>query len=126
MKQDRKTRRTDNTASLTEALQNLVTDMTRACTEQDAERGLEQINRLWAEFLAQERGSVTSDAARRQTEQLIVQVEAKLRQLKEQLARRQRVQEGEALEALARQREAEKPSHPQRIISASGRTRWNP
>ena len=103
--------------SLVEALQNLVNDMTRAATEADAQEGLKRLKELRIAFLGGAEGDLKS--ARRDAEALIAWVEQRLEQLREQLARKRRAQEGEAMEQIAREREAAGPSLlPTELIDA--------
>jgi hypothetical protein len=96
--------------SLVEALQALAAEMAKACSEAEAEAGLKRLRQLRTEFLGQENGDGAVNAARRNAEALIAWLETRLERLKLQLARKRRAQEGEVLEQLARQREAEGPS----------------
>ena len=103
--------------SLVEALQSLVNDMTRAATEADAQEGLKRLKELRIAFLGGAEGDLKS--ARRDAEALIAWVEQRLEQLREQLARKRRAQEGEAMEQIAREREAAGPSLlPTELIDA--------
>ena len=103
--------------SLVEALQGLVNDMTRAATEADAQEGLKRLKELRIAFLGGAEGDLKS--ARRDAEALIAWVEQRLEQLREQLARKRRAQEGEAMEQIAREREAAGPSLlPTELIDA--------
>lgn len=103
--------------SLVEALQGLVNDMTRAATEADAQEGLKRLKELRIAFLGGTEGDLKS--ARRDAEALIAWVEQRLEQLREQLARKRRAQEGEAMEQIAREREAAGPSLlPTELIDA--------
>lgn len=100
----------DRNVSLVEALQALAAEMAKAGTEAEAEAGLKKLRQIRTDFLGKENGSGTVNAARRDAEALIAWLEARLEQLKLQLARRRRAQEGEVMERLAKQREAEGPS----------------
>lgn len=97
-------------ASLVEVLQALAAEMAKASSEADAEVGLKQLRQIRADFLKQEDGNGEVHAARRNAEALIAWLEAKLEQLKLQLARKRRAQEGAVMEQLAQHREAEEPS----------------
>ena len=97
-------------ASLVEVLQALAAEMAKASSEADAEVGLKQLRQIRADFLKQEDGNGEVYAARRNAEALIAWLEAKLEQLKLQLARKRRAQEGAVMEQLAQHREAEEPS----------------
>ena len=96
--------------SLVEALQALAAEMAKACSEAEAEAGLKRLRQIRTEFLGQENGDGAVNAARRNAESLIAWLETRLEQLRQQLARKRRAQEGEVLEQLAKQREAEGPS----------------
>ena len=97
-------------ASLVEVLQALAAEMAKASSEADAEVGLKQLRQIRADFLKQEDGNGEVHVARRNAEALIAWLEAKLEQLKLQLARKRRAQEGAVMEQLAQHREAEEPS----------------
>ena len=97
-------------ASLIEALQALAAKMAKAASEAEAEAGLKQLRQIRADFLGREKGESAVNAARRNAEALIAWLETRLEQLKLQLARKRRAQEGEVMEQLAQQREAEGPS----------------
>ena len=97
-------------ASLVEVLQALAAEMAKASSEADAEVGLKQLRQIRADFLKQEDGNGEVNAARRNAEALIAWLEAKLEQLKLQLARKRHAQEGAVMEQLAQHREAEEPS----------------
>lgn len=97
-------------ASLVEVLQALAAEMAKASSEADAEVGLKQLRQIRSDFLKQEDGNGEVHAARRNAEALIAWLEAKLEQLKLQLARKRRAQEGAVMEQLAQHREAEEPS----------------
>ncbi len=96
-------------ASLVEALQALAADMAKAESDADAERGLKRLQQIRADFLGRSRGPLAKEA-RRNAEALIQWVEARLEQLHQQLARKRRIQEGQVMEVIAKQREAEGPS----------------
>ncbi len=96
--------------SLVEALQALAAEMAKACSEAEAEAGLKRLRQIRTEFLGQENGDGAVNAARRNAESLIAWLETRLDRLKLQLARKRRAQEGEVMEQLAKQREAEGPS----------------
>lgn len=105
-------------ASLVEALQSLVADMSGASTDSEAAEGLKRLKQIRASFLgSSDNGGV--NAARRDAEALIAWVEQRLEQLHRQLAKKRRAQEGEVMEKLAKQREAEGPSLlPTELIEA--------
>lgn len=96
--------------SLVEALQALAAEMAKACSEAEAEAGLKRLRQIRTEYLGQENGDGAVNAARRNAESLIAWLETRLEQLRQQLARKRRIQEGEVMEQLAKQREAEGPS----------------
>lgn len=100
----------DKNASLVEALQALAAEMAKASNEAEADAGLKKLRQIWADFLGKENDKGAVNAARRNAEALITWMESRLEQLKLQLARRRRTQEGEVMEQLAKQREAEGPS----------------
>ena len=105
-------------ASLVDALQALAAEMSKASTELEAEEGLKRLRHIQAEFL---KGSSPAGAAeaRRNAEALVGWLEARLEQLRQQLARKRRAQEGEAMERIARQREADAPDlFPSEMIDA--------
>ena len=109
----------DRNVSLVEALQALAAEMAKAGTEAEAEAGLKKLRQIRRDFLGKENGSGAVNAARRDAEALIAWLEARLEQLKLQLARRRRAQEGEVMERLAKQREAEGPSLlPSELVDA--------
>ena len=97
-------------ASLVEALQALAADMAKAESDADAERGLKRLQQIRADFLGGAPESPAAREARRKAEALVAWVEARLEQLRQQLARKRRAQEGEVMEVIAKQREAEAPS----------------
>ena len=98
----------DRSGSLVEVLQALAADMAKAESDAEAEAGLKRLRQIRTEFLGRETGAV--NAARRNAEALIAWLEARLEQLRQQLARKRRAQEGEVMEQIAKQREAEGPS----------------
>jgi hypothetical protein len=100
----------DQNVSLVEALQALAAEMAKASTEAEAETGLKKLRQIRTQFLGKEDSPGAVNAARRDAEALIAWLEARLEQLRLQLARRRRAQEGEVMEQLAKQREAEGPS----------------
>lgn len=105
-------------ASLVDALQALAAEMSKVGTELEAEEGLKRLRHIQAEFLE---GSSPAGAAeaRRNAEALVSWLEARLEQLRQQLARKRRAQEGEAMERIARQREADAPDlFPSEMIDA--------
>jgi hypothetical protein len=105
-------------ASLVDALQALAAEMSKADTELEAEEGLKRLRHIQAGFL---KGSSPAGAAeaRRNAEALVGWLEARLEQLRQQLARKRRAQEGEAMERIARQREADAPElFPSEMIDA--------
>ena len=105
-------------ASLVDALQALAEEMSKASTELEAEEGLKRLRHIQAEFL---KGSSPAGVAeaRRNAEALVGWLEARLEQLRQQLARKRRAQEGEAMERIARQREADAPDlFPSEMIDA--------
>ena len=105
-------------ASLVDALQALAAEMSKADTELEAEEGLKRLRHIQAEFLE---GSSPAGAAeaRRNAEALVSWLEARLEQLRQQLARKRRAQEGEVMERIARQREADAPDlFPSEMIDA--------
>ena len=113
-------------ASLVDALQALAAEMSRASTELEAEEGLKRLRHIQAEFLE---GSSPAGAAeaRRNAEALVSWLEARLEQLRQQLARKRRAQEGEAMERIARQREADAPDlFPSEMIDALMRAAGHP
>ncbi len=115
-KQDRNNP-TDPGASLVEALQSLVLEMSKASKDSEVEEGLKRLKELRGIHLGEGVGAVQS--AGREAEALIAWVEQRLEQLRRQLARKRRAQEGEAMEKIAKQREAEGPSLlPSELIDA--------
>lgn len=113
-------------ASLVDALQALAAEMSKADTELEAEEGLKRLRHIQAEFLE---GSSPAGAAeaRRNAEALVSWLEARLEQLRQQLARKRRAQEGEAMERIARQREADAPDlFPSEMIDAFMRVAGHP
>lgn len=101
--------------SLVEALQSLVSEMAKVSTEAEALQGLHRLRELRVEFLSGE----GIQSVRRDAEALVSWVETRLEQLRKQLAKKQRMLEGEAMEKMARQREAEGPSLlPAELIDA--------
>lgn len=105
-------------ASLVDALQALAAEMSKVGTELEAEEGLKRLRHIQAEFLE---GSSPAGAAeaRRNAEALVSWLEARLEQLRQQLARKRRAQEGEVMERIARQREADAPDlFPSEMIDA--------
>lgn len=108
-----------DTSSLVDALQALVLEMSRIESDSEAVRGLKKLGMIRENFLGP--GATAGDvaAARRDAEALIAWVEAKLEQLRQQLARKRRAQEGQVMEQLAKQREAEGPQLiPTELIDA--------
>ncbi|MBR7010893.1 MAG: hypothetical protein IKI02_08305 [Oscillospiraceae bacterium] len=108
-----------DTSSLVDALQALVLEMSRIESDSEAVRGLKKLGMIRESFLGP--GATAGDvaAARRDAEALIAWVEAKLEQLRQQLARKRRAQEGQVMEQLAKQREAEGPQLiPTELIDA--------
>ena len=97
----------DPGASLVEALQSLVLDMSKASKESEVEEGLKRLKEIRGIHLGQ--GATDALSVRKQAEALIAWVEQRLEQLRQQLARKRRIQEGEAMETITRQREAEGP-----------------
>ena len=113
-------------ASLVDALQALAAEMSKVGTELEAEEGLKRLRHIQAEFLE---GSSPAGAAeaRRNAEALVSWLEARLEQLRQQLARKRRAQEGEAMERIARQREADAPDlFPSEMIDALMRAAGHP
>lgn len=113
-------------ASLVDALQALAAEMSKADTELEAEEGLKRLRHIQAEFLE---GSSPAGAAeaRRNAEALVSWLEARLEQLRQQLARKRRAQEGEVMERIARQREADAPDlFPSEMIDAFMRVAGHP
>ena len=113
-------------ASLVDALQALAAEMSKVGTELEAEEGLKRLRHIQAEFLE---GSSPAGAAeaRRNAEALVSWLEARLEQLRQQLARKRRAQEGEAMERIARQREADAPDlFPSEMIDAFMRVAGHP
>lgn len=113
-------------ASLVDALQALAAEMSKVGTELEAEEGLKRLRHIQAEFLE---GSSPAGAAeaRRNAEALVSWLEARLEQLRQQLARKRRAQEGEVMERIARQREADAPDlFPSEMIDAFMRVAGHP
>lgn len=113
-------------ASLVDALQALAAEMSKVGTELEAEEGLKRLRHIQAEFLE---GSSPAGAAeaRRNAEALVSWLEAWLEQLRQQLARKRRAQEGEVMERIARQREADAPDlFPSEMIDAFMRVAGHP
>ena len=100
----------DRSASLVETLQALAAEMAKASTEAEADAGLKKLRQIRTDFLGKENDHGTVNAARRDAASLIAWLETRLEQLRQQLARKRRIQEGEVMEQLAKQREAEGPS----------------
>ena len=100
----------DKNVSLVEALQALAAEMAKVGSEAEADAGLKKLRQIRVDFLGKEKDAGAINAARRDAEALIAWLETRVEQLKLQLARRRRAQEGEVMEQLARQREAEGPS----------------
>ena len=113
-------------ASLVDALQALAVEMSKAGTELEAEEGLKRLRHIQAEYL--DRASPAGAAeARRNAEALVSWLEARLEQLRQQLARKRRAQEGEVMERIARQREADAPDlFPSEMIDAFMRVAGHP
>ena len=106
-------------ASLVDALQTLAAEMSRASTELEAEEGLKQLHQIQAEYLDRASPAGAPAEARRNAEALILWLEARLEQLRQQLARKRRAQEGALMERIARQREADSPDLlPSQMIDA--------
>lgn len=113
-------------ASLVDALQALAAEMSKVGTELEAEEGLKRLRHIQTEFLE---GSSPAGAAeaRRNAEALVSWLEARLEQLRQQLARKRRAQEGEVMERIARQREADAPDlFPSEMIDAFMRVAGHP
>ncbi len=113
-------------ASLVDALQALAAEMSKVGTELEAEEDLKRLRHIQAEFLE---GSSPAGAAeaRRNAEALVSWLEARLEQLRQQLARKRRAQEGEVMERIARQREADAPDlFPSEMIDAFMRVAGHP
>ena len=107
----------DPGASLVEALQSLVLDMSKASKDSEVEEGLKRLKELRGIHLGA--GVTDAQSARKQAEALIAWVEQRLEQLRQQLARKRRRLEGEAMEKLAKEREAAAPSLlPTELIDA--------
>ena len=107
----------DPGASLVDALQNLVLDMTRASRDSEIEEGLKRLKEIRGIYMG--KGATDALSARKQAEALIAWVEQQLEQMRQQLARKRRRLEGEAMEKIAKQREAEGPSLlPTELIDA--------
>lgn len=105
--------------SLVDALQALAAEMSRASTELEAEEGLKQLHQIQAEYLDRASPAGAPAEARRNAEALILWLEARLEQLRQQLARKRRAQEGALMERIARQREADSPDLlPSQMIDA--------
>ena len=105
--------------SLVDALQTLAAEMSRASTELEAEEGLKQLHQIQAEYLDRASPAGAPAEARRNAEALILWLEARLEQLRQQLARKRRAQEGALMERIARQREADSPDLlPSQMIDA--------
>lgn len=107
----------DPGASLVEALQSLVLDMSKASKDSEVEEGLKRLKEIRGIHLGA--GATDAQSARKQAEALIAWVEQRLEQLRQQLARKRRRQEGEAMEKIAKEREAAAPSLlPTELIDA--------
>lgn len=114
---DDKRNTSGSAGSLVEALQALCAKMSKAASELEAEEGLKELRAIRTGFLGGHNDA--AEAARRDAEALIAWVELRLEQLRRQLARKRRAQEGEVMEKLAKQREAEGPSLlPTELIEA--------
>ena len=100
----------DRSASLVETLQALAAEMAKASTEAEADAGLKKLRQIRTDFLGKENDHGAVNAARRDAASLIAWLETRLEQLRQQLAHKRRIQEGEVMEQLAKQREAEGPS----------------
>ena len=90
-------------ALLSEELQRVTARLAEAGSESDALDGLERLKRLSAELGASGCGA----DARREMEALIDRAEASLEKVLTVLARKRRLQEGDAMERIAARREAE-------------------
>lgn len=113
--------------SLVDALQTLAAEMSRASTELEAEEGLKQLHQIQAEYRDRASPAGAPAEARRNAEALILWLEARLEQLRQQLARKRRAQEGALMERIARQREADAPDlFPSEMIDAFMRVAGHP
>ena len=89
--------------SLAEELQSIVSSLSGAETDAEAEKGLLRLKRLREEFGA----SPASVTARERAEELISRAEERVEKLRRYLAHKRRIQEGELMEKVAARREAE-------------------
>ena len=106
-----------DSSSLVEALRALVLEMSRIESDAEAVSGLKRLQAIRNSFLGP--GSAASVPGRRDAEALIAWVEARLGQLRQQLARKRRIQEGMVMEQIAKQRETEGPQLiPTELIDA--------
>lgn len=106
--------------SLVDALQALTEDMSRAESDADAEQGLQRLAKIREDFQTpDEAETALLEEARRNREALIDWVEERLRKLRRELAQKRRVQEGQLMEKITRQREAaERSVLPGELIDA--------
>ena len=110
---------TARSASLVDALQALAAEMSKASTELEAEEGLRRLHQIQGEYLDRSGPAGAAAETRRNAEALVRWLEARLEQLRQQLARKRRIQEGEVMEQIARQREADSPALlPSELIDA--------
>lgn len=103
-------------ASLVEALQQLVADMTKAASVEEADEGLRRLKELRGVYLDVPSGTPQT---RKDAEALIAWVQSRLEQLRELMIRKRRLMEGEVVKKLAQEREAAAPSLlPTELIDA--------
>ena len=90
-------------ATLTEELKSIVSGLSGAASDAEAEHGLERLKRLREDFAS----SGAAPAAREKAEELIRKAEERVEKLRRFLAHRRRMQEGELMEKVAARREAD-------------------
>ena len=104
---DRETKQNTGSAkaevSLAEELQSIVSELSGAGSDAEAEKGLERLKRLREELGS----SSAASAARGKAEELLTRTEERVEMLRRYLARKRRLQEGELMEKVSEKRQAE-------------------